>query len=166
MGMNIIDDDEYYDDDEPQPKRTRKPRQRQTVRPLNQSSGMETTTILLIIGIMGAILVASFFLTGTECPEIPACPTNNLSCPQCPSLVCEKDNITVTPVVECVWNNQTINQTLCEDEITKVFIFSSLNYSDNTTYYLNQSTNYKQTTELNITELAEDLGETIVIRVE
>ena len=147
--MNIVGDDEYE-----KPKKTK-------AVPIKEYYKNDTN-ILLVIGIMGAIIVASFLLTGTDCPEIPACPSYNLTCPECPSLECPSNNITLTPLIECKYGNETTNIT----EITKVFIFSSLNITQNTTYYLNESTNNLQTTEINITQLKEQLGETIVIRAE
>jgi len=124
-------------------------------------------TMTTIILIMGLILVASLWIVAKPVPECPACP--NVTIPTCPAMNCP--NVTCSecpacPSLTCGNNNTLIlnNTEYMNFTLTSLTIFNSTDYTMNKTFYLNASSSFNQTTEINTTALG--LGEFVVIRVD
>ncbi len=161
MGINVIGDD---NDDRPR-----------KINKLTASNikSLDTSNSLLVpvMLIMGVLVLGGMWFVNEPCPEmncpnvtVPTCPSIP-SCPNitCPSLECPSCNPHFTCNNESViLNTEYINQTI---DVISITIFNSTNYNQNKTHYLNASSTYEQTTEINTTEIGIDLGELVIMRV-
>lgn len=162
MGINIIGED---DDDIERPKKRREiPVKR--IQPIQSS----ISPVIPVVLIMGAILLGGMWFIQDSCPELQPCPNitcPNITIPACPEVICEKDEYICNPTfelddIECEGYDTVtdcIDYVNELDQNVSITFINSLNYSKNVTYYMTlEDYGMYETTELNLTDISEEIG--------
>ena len=183
--FKIDDEDEY----EERPRKRKKSLRRREpeedyIEPRRRyrdpSKGSDSSlNVIWIVGIMGIVILGAVWFIASAQPAIPDFPNITIpECPQCPDLICEKDEYICNPII--IFDN--ITDYNCTGNYTKGDCISYVNNLDQnmTIKFMNFSnisdfieypmfwndTGIYNSTKLNITKIIEDVGDYWIIQTE